>query len=178
VIPSLHWGVCSTLLNVPLAVVTLIPNGTSCILIIRHDYNRPRPEDVAYPPPDDADELVVTYFTDIHHTFPILHQQTFLERYQKVMEAHASGKPSKEHAFLASVFAVWACGACLAARKRRKPAAAVNPSAGVGASKGKDGEVKEEEEAAQRAREFRGYAFYEKAQLMFWMGSGASHIEQ
>lgn len=81
---------------------------------------RPRPEDIIYPKPDIADDLVATYFSRIHHTFPILHQQLFVERYTRVMDAHQAGKPSNDHPFLASMFAVFACGACLTARDRTR----------------------------------------------------------
>ncbi|KIK65651.1 hypothetical protein GYMLUDRAFT_364676 [Collybiopsis luxurians FD-317 M1] len=112
----------------------------------------PRPEDILYPPPELADELVAIYFAKIHHTFPILHQQTFAERYMKVMEQKAKGKPSKDHGFLSALFAVFACGACLIEKGRSK------------SEQGENGE-------------FRGFEFYEKAQLFFWMGVGSSQIE-
>jgi hypothetical protein len=66
-----------------------------------------------YPPSEVADELVAIYFSRIHHTFPILHQQTFIERYTKAMEAYHTGQPSNEVAFVSLLFAVFACGACL-----------------------------------------------------------------
>ncbi|KAJ3892788.1 fungal-specific transcription factor domain-containing protein [Lentinula edodes] len=99
----------------------------------------PRPDDIGYPSHELADELVATYFASIHHTFPILHQQTFVDQYMKAMEQKAKGKPSREHGFLSSLFAVFACGACLIEKGRPN--------------------------------------FYEKAQLLFWMGTGSSQIE-
>ncbi|KAJ3734458.1 fungal-specific transcription factor domain-containing protein [Lentinula guzmanii] len=112
----------------------------------------PLPEDIRYPSSELADELVATYFAKIHHTFPILHQQTFADQYMKVMEQKAKGNPSKDHGFLSSLFAVFACGACLIEKGRPK-------SAQGGGS------------------EFKGFDFYEKAQLLFWMGTGSSQIE-
>ncbi|KAE9404478.1 hypothetical protein BT96DRAFT_813532, partial [Gymnopus androsaceus JB14] len=114
----------------------------------------PLPEDITYPPSELADELVATYFSRIHYTFPILHQQGFVERYIQVMEQKAKGKqPSKDHGFLSALFAVFACGACLIEKGRPK-------SGGQG-----------------EANDFRGFEFYEKAQLFFWMGIGTSQIE-
>ncbi|KAJ3936890.1 MAG: fungal-specific transcription factor domain-containing protein [Lentinula lateritia] len=112
----------------------------------------PRPDDIGYPSHELADELVATYFANIHHTFPILHQQTFVDQYMKAMEQKAKGKPSREHGFLSSLFAVFACGACLIEKGR--------PKSGQG-----------------EGNEFRGFDFYEKAQLLFWMGTGSSQIE-
>jgi hypothetical protein len=79
--------------------------------------SRPQPDDLEYPSPEVADELVATYFSRIHHTFPILHQQLFIERYTKAMEDHSTGKPSSDHAFLACMFAVFACGASVVGTK-------------------------------------------------------------
>ncbi|KAK0498377.1 hypothetical protein EDD18DRAFT_1351062 [Armillaria luteobubalina] len=109
----------------------------------------PRPEDVVYPSPERADELVSLYFTRIHHTFPILHQHVFLERYTKTMAAKSSGKPSKDCAFLASLFAVFACGACIS---------------------------KKEKSADPQYRRFGGMEYYERAQLLFWTSAGLSQI--
>ncbi|KAJ4472128.1 fungal-specific transcription factor domain-containing protein [Lentinula aciculospora] len=120
--------------------------------IFRKQAALPLPEDIRYPSHELADELVATYFSKIHHTFPILHQQTFIGQYIKVMEQKAKGKPSKDHGFLSSLFAVFACGACLIEKGR--------PKSGQG-----------------EASEFRGFDFYEKAQLLFWMGTGSSQIE-
>ncbi|KAJ4465781.1 fungal-specific transcription factor domain-containing protein [Lentinula edodes] len=111
-----------------------------------------RPDGIGYPSRELADELVATYFASIHHTFPILHQQTFVDQYMKAMEQKAKGKPSREHGFLSSLFAVFACGACLIEKGR--------PKSGQG-----------------EGNEFRGFNFYEKAQLLFWMGTGSSQIE-
>jgi len=79
-----------------------------------------------YPTAEMADELVALYFSEIHYTFPILHTQSFVGRYKNAMEARHSGKPSSDHAFLCSLFAVFACGACL--RSRNNPNK--NPDAG------------------------------------------------
>ncbi|PBL02106.1 hypothetical protein ARMGADRAFT_954261 [Armillaria gallica] len=110
----------------------------------------PRPEDVVYPSPERADELVSLYFTRIHHTFPILHQHVFLERYTKTMAAKSSGKPSKDCAFLASLFAVFACGACIS---------------------------KKEKSTDPQFQRFGGMEYYERAQLLFWTSAGLSQIE-
>ncbi|KAJ3723399.1 fungal-specific transcription factor domain-containing protein [Lentinula raphanica] len=112
----------------------------------------PLPEQIRYPSPELADELVATYFAKIHHTFPILHQQTFVDQYMKVMEQQAKGNPSKDHGFLSALFAVFACGACLIEKGRPK--------------------IVQDE-----GNEFKGFDFYEKAQLLFWMGTGSSQIE-
>lgn len=78
----------------------------------------PRAEHIKYPSSTAADELVACYFTHIHHTFPILQQQIFLRRYVEAMEQRHAGKPSKDSAFLSSLFAVFACGATLTARQK------------------------------------------------------------
>lgn len=78
----------------------------------------PRAEHIKYPPSEVADELVACYFQHIHHTFPILQQQIFLRRYVEVMEARHAGKPSKDHAFLSSMFAVFACGATVSVMQK------------------------------------------------------------
>lgn len=80
---------------------------------------RPRPEQIEFPSPEMADELVAFYFSRVHHTFPILHQQTFVERYIKVMEERQSGQPSEDHAFLSCIFAVFAVGACSKTRQKK-----------------------------------------------------------
>lgn len=80
---------------------------------------RPRPEEIDFPPPELADELVACYFSRVHHTFPILHQQSFVERYIKVMEERQTSKPSTDHAFLSLMFAVFAVGACSRTRQTK-----------------------------------------------------------
>ncbi|THV05382.1 hypothetical protein K435DRAFT_961147 [Dendrothele bispora CBS 962.96] len=115
----------------------------------------PRPEDIVYPPPEQADELVATYFSRIHHTFPVLHQQSFVERYMKVMEEKSLGKASQDHAFLCLLFAVFACGACLSTLDKPKS----------------------REKSPEGQTDFGGWEFYERALLFLWLGMGSSKLE-
>ncbi|KAK7471016.1 hypothetical protein VKT23_002429 [Stygiomarasmius scandens] len=114
-----------------------------------------RPDDITYPSPEQADELVTAYFSQMHHTFPILHQQSFVERYMKVMEDSALGCPSQDHAFLCLLFAVFACGACISTT----------------------GRPKSREKSPEGQTDFSGWEFYERAQLLFWLGMGSSKLE-
>ncbi|KAJ7590742.1 fungal-specific transcription factor domain-containing protein [Mycena floridula] len=117
----------------------------------------PRPETLKYPPAAVADDLVTIYFFRIHKTFPILHQHLFVDRYTQAMKAYQAGTPSTDHAFLASMFAVFACGACLRSRERSQE--------------------KHKDPQRSTSNDYEGMEYYEKAQLLFWMGSGGSQVE-
>ncbi|KIY71796.1 hypothetical protein CYLTODRAFT_418512 [Cylindrobasidium torrendii FP15055 ss-10] len=113
-----------------------------------------RIENISYPSPAVADELVSIYFTTIHRTFPLLHQHDFLQRYMRAMTAKQDGLPITDTTFLALLFSVFACGACIG----RKKGKAQNDSNGSPTI-------------------FYGVNYYESAQTLFWMSSGQSKLE-
>ncbi|KAF5370065.1 hypothetical protein D9758_001384 [Tetrapyrgos nigripes] len=114
-----------------------------------------RTKDIVYPSHQQADELVARYFSEVHHTFPILHQQTFVERYMKAMKDRVLDKPSQDRAFLSLLFAVFACGACLSGK----------------------GEPRFRSESPGGQVDFNGSEFYESAQSFVWSGMGSSKLE-
>ncbi|KAF9652607.1 hypothetical protein BDM02DRAFT_3088957, partial [Thelephora ganbajun] len=123
---------------------------------------RPLPEQVIFPSTSVADELITTYFTYIHHTFPILHQQSFVNAYVKVMEARAANKGYGNHPFLSCLFAVFACASTMKAKTSKGKSPSPPPSS-----------VKPVDPPPQ----FHGMDYYESSQVLFWMSSGASQIE-
>jgi len=64
----------------------------------------------------------MTYFTHIHHTFPILHQQSFVNMYIEAMEARSSNKGYGNHPFLSCLFAVFACASTMKAKTAKSEA--------------------------------------------------------
>ncbi|KAJ8468401.1 hypothetical protein ONZ45_g17259 [Pleurotus djamor] len=74
----------------------------------------PGPEEVEYPEPDLADKLIEAYFSRFHFLMPVLDKPSFLRQYQKLMEnKHDAAHVRSEAAFVALVFAVYACAAHL-----------------------------------------------------------------
>lgn len=71
---------------------------------------------------------VTTYFTHIHHTFPILHQQSFVNAYIEAMEARASNKGYSNHPFLSCLFAVFACASTMKAKTAKDKSPSPPPS--------------------------------------------------
>ncbi|KAF9036042.1 hypothetical protein BDZ89DRAFT_471228 [Hymenopellis radicata] len=116
----------------------------------------PRPEDIPYPTPEQGDELIEIFFKCVHYSFPLLHQHLFLERYMKVMASKHSGKPSRDTAFLALMFSVFACGSCVLGRKHHSASS----------------------KSSTPTSDFGGMDYYQRAQLLFWMCTGESQIEQ
>ncbi|KAH8835782.1 fungal-specific transcription factor domain-containing protein [Flagelloscypha sp. PMI_526] len=108
----------------------------------------PKPEDVTYPSSELADQLVQVYFESIHHTFPILQQQLFLDRYVSTMQKVHLGTPSKDPVYLACLFAVFACGSLFLPKTIR-----------------------------HSVTEFEGLEYYERAQIMLLHNSSSSYIE-
>lgn len=80
----------------------------------------PGPDEVEYPPPDLAEKLVNAYFTQFHHTLPVLDSIAFKAKYKRLMEGRRAAEhsgttpepPTKSEAgFISVVFAVYAVAA-------------------------------------------------------------------
>ncbi|KAJ3762896.1 putative fungal-specific transcription factor [Lentinula raphanica] len=74
----------------------------------------PGPEEVEYPDRDLADKLVNAYFSRFHFLMPVVDKPSFLRQYYKIMDNqqdHALVR--SETAFIALIFAVFACAANL-----------------------------------------------------------------
>ncbi|TFY83848.1 hypothetical protein EWM64_g177 [Hericium alpestre] len=81
----------------------------------------PGPEEVEYPERDLADKLVDAYFSKLHFLIPIIDKPTFMRHYKYVMEhTHDENLARTETAFIALVFAVFACAAQLVDDPRLK----------------------------------------------------------
>ncbi|KAL0949563.1 hypothetical protein HGRIS_009612 [Hohenbuehelia grisea] len=74
----------------------------------------PGPEEVEYPEPDLGDKLIDAYFARFHFLMPVIDKPTFLRQYKRLMEnKHDPVHVRSETAFVALVFAVYACAAHL-----------------------------------------------------------------
>ncbi|KAI0028028.1 fungal-specific transcription factor domain-containing protein [Vararia minispora EC-137] len=74
----------------------------------------PGPEEVEYPPRDLADALIGAYFLRFHFLCPIIDKPMFMRQYQVIMDHTGDINLSRsETAFIALVFAVFACAAPL-----------------------------------------------------------------
>ncbi|KAI0316712.1 fungal-specific transcription factor domain-containing protein [Amylostereum chailletii] len=81
----------------------------------------PGPEEVEYPDRDLADTLVDAYFTRFHFLCPVLDKPTFLRQYAFLMDRTNDPTLARtETAFIALVFAVFACAAQLVDDPRLK----------------------------------------------------------
>ncbi|KAG9219210.1 hypothetical protein CCMSSC00406_0001620 [Pleurotus cornucopiae] len=79
----------------------------------------PGPEEVEYPEPDLADKLIEAYFARFHFLMPVIDKPSFLRQYRTLMEnKHDATHVRSEAAFVALVFAVYACAAHLVDDKR------------------------------------------------------------
>ncbi|KAF9076408.1 putative fungal-specific transcription factor [Rhodocollybia butyracea] len=74
----------------------------------------PGPEEVEYPERDLADKLVNAYFSRFHFLMPVLDKPSFLQQYHNIMNnIHNLDLIRHETAFIALIFAVFACAANL-----------------------------------------------------------------
>lgn len=72
----------------------------------------PGPEEVEYPDRDLADSLVEAYFRRFHYLMPVIDKPSFIKQYTHVMDnQHDVSIARNETAFVALVFAVFACAA-------------------------------------------------------------------
>jgi hypothetical protein len=126
---------------------------------------RPKPEDVTYPSSELADQLVQVYFESIHHTFPILQQQLFLDRYVSTMQKVHLGTPSKDPVYLACLFAVFACGSLFLPKTIRH---SVTEFEGLEYA----------DDISCCLRVLISTRYYERAQIMLLHNSSSSYIEQ
>ncbi|KAI0069046.1 hypothetical protein BV25DRAFT_1792806 [Artomyces pyxidatus] len=81
----------------------------------------PGPEEVEYPARDLADKLVEAYFSRFHFLIPVIDKPSFMFKYSYLME-HTNDQhlARTETAFIALVFAVFACAAQLIEDPRLK----------------------------------------------------------
>ncbi|KAH8830218.1 fungal-specific transcription factor domain-containing protein [Flagelloscypha sp. PMI_526] len=81
----------------------------------------PGPEEVEYPDRDLADKLVETYFSRLHYLMPVIDKPSFAHQYRHLMDnTHDFNLARSETAFIALVFAVFACAASLVDDPRLK----------------------------------------------------------
>jgi hypothetical protein len=74
----------------------------------------PGPEEVEYPDRDLADRLVDAYFSRFHFLMPVIDKPSFLRQYNHLMDnIHDPVLARSETAFMALVFALFACAAQL-----------------------------------------------------------------
>jgi hypothetical protein len=74
----------------------------------------PGPEEVEYPARDLADKLVDAYFSRFHFLMPVIDKPSFLQRYYNIMNnTNNHALIRNETAFIALIFAVFACAANL-----------------------------------------------------------------
>ncbi|TFY72503.1 hypothetical protein EVG20_g500 [Dentipellis fragilis] len=81
----------------------------------------PGPEEVEYPERDLADKLVDAYFSRFHFLIPIIDKPTFMRDYKHIMDrTHDYHLARHKTAFIALIFAVFACAAQLVDDPRLK----------------------------------------------------------
>ncbi|KAH9007096.1 fungal-specific transcription factor domain-containing protein [Lactarius hatsudake] len=81
----------------------------------------PGPEEVEYPERDLADKLVNTYFSRFHFLLPVIDKPTFMRQYTYLMDHKDDQHLARtQTAFIAMVFALFACAAQLVEDPRLK----------------------------------------------------------
>ncbi|KDQ10040.1 hypothetical protein BOTBODRAFT_178587 [Botryobasidium botryosum FD-172 SS1] len=127
----------------------------------------PHQEEVEYPPRDLADKLVSAYFTNFHHTLPVVDKLRFMTKYTRLMECHQIPTHS-DAGFVSLVFAVFACAARFVDDERVTGKAGgssngnENGGEPKGAGVGEDGGL--------------GMVYYERAMILYYIGQTASQL--
>jgi hypothetical protein len=81
----------------------------------------PGPEEVEYPERDLADKLVAAYFSRFHFLMPIIDKPSFMRNYAYLMDHREDQQLARtQTAFIAMVFALFACAAQLVEDPRLK----------------------------------------------------------
>ncbi|KAI0254283.1 fungal-specific transcription factor domain-containing protein [Lactifluus subvellereus] len=81
----------------------------------------PGPEEVEYPERDLADKLVTAYFSRFHFLLPVIDKPTFMKQYTYLMDHKDNQHLARSQtAFIAMVFALFACAAQLVEDPRLK----------------------------------------------------------
>ncbi|KAI9510447.1 fungal-specific transcription factor domain-containing protein [Russula earlei] len=81
----------------------------------------PYPEEVEYPERDLADKLVAAYFSRFHFLLPVIDKPTFMRQYTYLMDHKNDQQLARtQTAFIAMVFALFACAAQLVEDPRLK----------------------------------------------------------
>ncbi|KAJ3981533.1 putative fungal-specific transcription factor [Lentinula detonsa] len=79
----------------------------------------PGPEEVEYPERDLADKMVNAYFSRFHFLMPVIDKPSFLRQYRNIMDNQQDHSLVRsETAFIALIFAVFACAANLVQDER------------------------------------------------------------
>ncbi|KAG8876090.1 hypothetical protein FRB98_007465 [Tulasnella sp. 332] len=124
----------------------------------------PGADEVEYPPVDLANKLVEAYFTQFHHTLPVLDSLSFRAKYKRLMDGRraveqsdrAQEPPTKSDAgFISVVFAVYAVAARFVDDDRLKVT---------------DGDDHGDDTGGM------GMVYYERAMILYYIGATATQL--
>ncbi|WVR07769.1 hypothetical protein IAU60_004812 [Kwoniella sp. DSM 27419] len=128
----------------------------------------PPVNEVQYPEPELAQEMIDAYFWEIHHCLPVLLEHDFRREYKRLMEDNAKGLSPSQESFLAVLFIVFALGERVIVTSRawaREKKKVQNP-------------VETGEETVLPGEAEAGVIWYERAQILHFTSFKDVNIHQ